>query len=309
MSDSDFERETAFIATLPRSGSTLLGMMLHQHPAVYHVGESFYWGGLPAARTWCSCGKCPCPDLVNLEETLLSPETSDRVLAIGRTCAQLDLAWAPKKSLHKGSLSRLFRTPEETRGLDASLRAAADGLNVVASSYRFRFDVPIIIDNSKFIDLAPSVLENPNAKLIILYRDPRGIASSYKRAGERKGVRRNLETLIPVLIRFMSRAREILDRFPARTIEIRYEDLVRSPQSTLQSLSRFMGINYHDSLLQFRKHKGHTLGGNRMRLSTDPSDLREDLGWRQYLTHSDLHELSISDVLVSSCRPLGYDLA
>lgn len=31
-----------FIATMPRSGSTLLGMVLEQHPSIYHSGELFF---------------------------------------------------------------------------------------------------------------------------------------------------------------------------------------------------------------------------------------------------------------------------
>jgi hypothetical protein len=33
-----------YVATLPRSGSTLLGMMINQHHLCFNMGESFFWG-------------------------------------------------------------------------------------------------------------------------------------------------------------------------------------------------------------------------------------------------------------------------
>lgn len=50
------KRSMSIIATLPRSGYTLLGMMLGNHSSICHIGESSYCGKVSPDDVMCSCG-------------------------------------------------------------------------------------------------------------------------------------------------------------------------------------------------------------------------------------------------------------
>jgi hypothetical protein len=76
-----------FIATLPRSGSTLLGMILDQHSIVYHAGETFFWGRLSPHNLQCSCGYCPCPILMGIYDAIRGYGRELEILF--KTCSML----------------------------------------------------------------------------------------------------------------------------------------------------------------------------------------------------------------------------
>ena len=54
------KNSNVFIASLPRSGSTLLGMILNQHNDCFYTGESFYWKKLNPKNEVCTCGVKGC---------------------------------------------------------------------------------------------------------------------------------------------------------------------------------------------------------------------------------------------------------
>ena len=90
-----------YIATLPRSGSTLLGLMLNNHSQIFHIGESSYWGKLDPAEVLCSCGATGCPILKTVgHETAHLPE----VKAIYSACSKIDRLEEPDKVYHSLSL-------------------------------------------------------------------------------------------------------------------------------------------------------------------------------------------------------------
>lgn len=55
-----------YMAALPRSGTTLLGMMLNQHSDCLYVGESCFWPNFVPGKSKCSCGMIDCPTLMNI---------------------------------------------------------------------------------------------------------------------------------------------------------------------------------------------------------------------------------------------------
>jgi hypothetical protein len=73
---------------------------------------------------------------------------------------------------------------------------------------------------------------------------------------------------------------------PERWIEVRYEDLCRSPGETLRRVLAFMGVDPAGLVLDFRRREHHVVG-NGMRLDAT-SEIRLDERWKTALTAADL---------------------
>jgi hypothetical protein len=62
---------------------------------------------------------------------------------------------------------------------------------------------------------------------------------------------------------------------------VHYEELVREPEATLQSLMQQLGLAFDQSQMQWAAHVRHNVGGNGMR-RRDTSELKLDERWREY---------------------------
>ena len=89
----------------------------------------------------------------------------------------------------------------------------------------------------------------PDSKFVHIVRDGRDVALSHET------YRYGLATLVEVAEKWQQELRcsirmgRLLG--PERYYIVRYEDLVRSPESSLQALCRFLGIPYSDSMLNY----------------------------------------------------------
>lgn len=82
-------KNNVYIASLPRSGSTLLGMILNQSNACFTAGEAFYWGNgkKKAENIRCSCGKTGCFFLKDIEWDV---RKNKKILQITKTVSKID---------------------------------------------------------------------------------------------------------------------------------------------------------------------------------------------------------------------------
>lgn len=86
--------------------------------------------------------------------------------------------------------------------------------------------------------------------------------------------------------------------------EVRYEHLTRAPEATVADILEFLGLPWHDSVMEHHKlHKGRSIGQTD---NTRPIDDRSQGKWGDTLSTDDL------DVIRTVCGPtagtLGYDL-
>lgn len=102
----------------------------------------------------------------------------------------------------------------------------------------------------------------PRARFIHMIRDPRDTVCSLRTHPKYKVVNgERVETgickpidhqmCLPRWLRCVSAGKQW--RHDARYIEVRYEDLVRFPESTLRQLFSFLGYSWEDRLLEFHK--------------------------------------------------------
>ena len=219
------KRSNVYIATLPRSGSTMLGMMLNAHHEIFHIGESSYWGKLNPEHIKCSCGKVGCDILIAIYQMI---HTSYNVNSIYETCQLIDRIEESEKVYHKLSLPDDDAISHDVSSLNRLIEASCRGLEDLADSFRSIVEKGIIIDNTKSIYIGERIVKRNNWKVILLTRDPRGLAYSNKKAGERKGVPRPVDHKISVYINFSKKASSLIDL--PNVLHVRYEDLCINPK-------------------------------------------------------------------------------
>ncbi len=293
-----------YIATLSRSGSTLLGMMLDNHSKVFHMGESFYWKKLNPNSVKCSCGEVGCEILTHVYNRV---NNLSEVNAIYDACSMIDQIEEPKKIYHKLSLPNNKR-PLGSVNLDylaCKLKLSCIGIETLSNIFRETTGMDIIVDNTKSIRTAEYLVKRKNWKIILLTRDPMGMASSNKNAGARKKVPRTVAMKIPVYIEFAKRALRIIGM--QNVLHIKYEDLCLNPKVKLGEICNFINVSFEEKMLAFKFNRGHTLMGNRMRFNSNDK-IKEDLSWMFNLSDKEKKEVYQNKEIVSLFGELGYKL-
>lgn len=87
----------------------------------------------------------------------------------------------------------------------------------------------------------------PNAKFIHIVRDPRDYALSMKKTWN-KNMYRAAYRWSEAMSRLYRISQKKEER--RRIVEIKYEDLIQSPKNTLQSVCKFLGLEFHPSMLE-----------------------------------------------------------
>lgn len=289
---------------MPRAGATLLGMMLDNHSQIFHMGESFYWGKLNPDKIRCSCGRIACEILMRVYQ---EANKLSEVQAIYNACSMIDKLEEPGKVYHSLSLpdDNQQLSPANPRNLARALELSCIGLERLAQIFRQVIGKNIIVDNTKSIYLAEYLAVRKSWKIILLTRDPRGLANSNKNSGLRKGIPRPVDMKIPVYVKFAKKALAMIQM--QNVLFVRYEDLCLNPEKKLREICNFIGVSFKDSMLRFKSNKGHTLMGNRMRFDENQV-VAEDTGWINGLSQEEKNMICKNKELSNLFKRLGYDL-
>ncbi len=280
------ERTVLYVMGYGRSGSTILDILLQQHPDVFGagaLGELFDW--VEEGRT-CACGtpatECPTwrPVLDELEREGLSPADVRRIQRSVETRRAFPLLM--------GDL--LGRRTRQRYGdaLDAVLRAVFEqsGARVVVDSSKAG---PRYVGRA----VALSRFSSFDVKVLHLVRDGRGVAwSMMKRAGSpERGRRRSRLVGFTRAVAGWTQA-NVAALVSARTLgrgrvlQVRYEDLCERPGVTLRRIGAFVGLEMEEvSRLAAGGGElvpGHNIAGNRVRFRRSLT-LEADLEWRTRL--------------------------
>lgn len=124
----------------------------------------------------------------------------------------------------------------------------------------------------RHLDRIPTVW--PNARYIHILRDPRDVASSMVAMGWDGNVWTAIDRWIEVEESW-TRLRDRID--PSDWIEVRFEQLIRSPQLELARLCRFIGVDYDPSMTEPREGSTYS--------APDPSLIEQ---WRHKLSTREL---------------------
>jgi hypothetical protein len=300
--DSDARVRLVYIASIGRSGSTLLELMLGAHPRLATIGELHLWpheirdGGrhLP-----CGCGE-------PVEDCEFWTEVARRVDPLGAPPPQIDYF----REQHTGGrtlrLDRLadFRAgawngtmPAEVAVYGANNeRVYRAFLDLTAEATGTRPEA--VVDSSKDPYRLRWLQASGRFELTILHvvRDPRGFVNS-----ERKNVSAEGAALLALAAR-KAGAWVAVNRLAERTgrlaglragpadrargaggyLLVPYERLASDPRATMVDVCTALGYDVEETMLsRFREARFHAIGGNPMR--HDDRGIRLDEAWRTEL--------------------------
>ena len=288
----DRELDILYISGAPRSGSTILGMILGQLEGCCDVGELWaLWRPAFKNHDLCGCGvavdRCPFWSAVLLEA--LGPEFAERGPRLGELHRQtMGTMRAPLVWAHARGWRRRPEYAEYAEGLAAHYRAIAQ-----VSGAR------TIVDSSKMASDALIAGAIPGVRLSVLHlvRDPRGMAWSWQKQVRQPGPQgRQLERhgVLGSAARWDAyNAFALLllaPRLGERFRTVRYEDLVRDPAGVAAELARWIGADpatvpvTADPPVLALTRPTHSVWGNPTRINTGQVPLRLDDEWNQRMS-------------------------
>ncbi len=218
-----------FIVGAPRSGTTLCGRILDAHPDIAIADEIIFFDIILKARS-------VIPEL----------DTVDRIRAFFALLPRMDHAryWRGIEAELSEVQKRLEADPNASyqRFYLFLMQAYAEGRGALRCGDKTPWNVR---------HLATIVRWFPNARIIHLVRDPRANIAS-KRQLPRTSEDVISSTLkwaidIDAAARFARSSAATSERF----MEIRYEDLVRDPETAVRRLCQMVGVPFFPAMLEF----------------------------------------------------------
>jgi hypothetical protein len=304
-----------YLGGLGRSGSTLLERLLAELPGVSALGETVHmWQRGVVENERCGCGAefGTCDfwsqvgkaafdgwDNVSVQRIAELRASTDRTRFIPR------LAAAELPARMQGAL---------TEYTDYYLRVYQAVADVAGSD--------TLIDSSKHASLAFCLARRPDVDLRVIHlvRDSRAVAYSWTTRVARPdaGGESYMTTYRPVRAaghwNTENFALQLLARRGTPVLRVRYEDLVRSPEQTVQLLADFAGLPADASTLGFigtdgdsrtaMLHEAHTASGNPMRFSTGKVSIRGDERWREAMPGG--HRRAVTAMTLPLLSHYGY---
>jgi hypothetical protein len=293
-----------FIVGYPRSGTTLLGMLLNEIPGFFFGGElGFFWQAY-LKRSTCGCGS-PVQECETWSSVMRAWDTEPAPARKGLDAQPPDIleneVFRQAATLHQGLPSsrsqswNLWRV-KMLAAENAQIRVYSALVGQLYSAIHAATGATAIVDSSKSpIDAAVAGLA-PGIEpyFIHMIRRPQGVVHSHWKKREhltwlhrqRKPVLVYhalswLETNIAVDI-------GLRGYMVGRSLRVAYEDLVSSPRTVLEKVSELVGESSDDfSFLCDNTAvlgKNHSVRGNRVRSSTGSLQIREDTAWVTGLT-------------------------
>jgi len=271
-----------------------MDLLLNRNPLIQGVGE-FYRLSRQARTNYesCTCGQpvMECPFWLEVQAELqrvMSAHSDSRLLE----SIEIDV---PKRE--QGMVTNLVQQASlilgnpslhhalSRRFLRRSNQALQNSMAVYEAIRRVSH-CPVILESTKNPRrLKELYLADPRSfRLIYLIRDGRAVAASAMR---RVGM--DMKTAAGEWERWNRRSWWAQLTVPAQQkLRIRYEDICRSPEPTLQSICQFLDVPFEQSMLELRKRESHSLSGSPMRFRREESTIRLDEQWREQLTEKDL---------------------
>lgn len=241
-----------YLMGMPYSGSTLLGLLLGDHPEIFAAGEVGEFGDDLHAGAWCACG-------VRLDVCAFWEPVVD---AVGDLTALRSPGPAFKELPDARSVVQLLQ--------EAGRQAGAS----------------VVLDSSKSPAWCTRLLEaDPDWRVLHLIRDGRAAIHSRRK-------REGMDGSAAVVARRWRDTNEacdaIVDELGDRALRVRYEDLVTTTQAELDRICTWLELDPIGAVPDHQRAESHQVRGNLMRFDRQPIAL--DDAWRHALRPVDLEE-------------------
>ena len=152
------------------------------------------------------------------------------------------------------------------------------------------------------IDILDKLFQN--ARFIHIVRDGRDLYLSWRRIDPTK---HNISVIALEWTYKMRKAQRAMKKMmPEKSLEVRYEDLVRDPKGKLREVCSFLSIDYESGLLEYWKNSDHFIGKHHSKLIFKPVSSESVGKWKRRLSKKENRkfELVAGGMLASR----GYEL-
>jgi hypothetical protein len=293
---SDRDEQLVYLLSMPRSGSTLLSLMLGSHPEVCCPPEP-----------WIVLALAEYLELGNVRSTPYGREWAE--------IAAIEFLLKPEKK-QRGALGKTLRKIVGTPALDTIMAAK----QILQTAYQLHLDVS---GKSVFVDKTPryytvlGLIDEifPRAKKIVLLRNPLDIFASYKATWD---IARTIFTAEGITVHardFCEGLFKIADYTAtsrADVLVLRYEDLAGHPESALRSVCEFSNIDFSPTMLAYYEntalideYRRSPVGDPVSSSQPKPANNQTVNAWEKRLDEADIQALI--DVLgVKIFEDLGY---
>ena len=271
-----------FVLGCPRSGTTLLQLMLHAHPRI-----------------------------------AIPPETRFVLTSYEARNTFGDLREEPRRRALASSITRERQTLFYDLGLDAQEvfeeivagpPTLGSAIGIVFRAYARRFGKPRWGDKRPgYYQYIPALLRMfPDAQIVHLIRDGRDCVASLKTMPWFTG---DVYTAVCSWVEAIDSCRRAARHLPADTyFELRYEDLVADPAARLTELCDFLGEEYDPAMAEPHKIAGSTIPERKnWHADTQKKVTRAPSGtWQERL---EPWEIALCEAAMGSrLRALGYEV-
>ncbi|MBE0648446.1 MAG: sulfotransferase [Bacteroidales bacterium] len=299
---------SVYITSLPRSGSTLLSMLLGSHDGVAALGEFVLFGQALSTNSLCSCGKPlqECDFWGEITRQLNDQRDSFSTLVypfdFSKTGFQKKLSKLYSYALRHHHALLLDLTAAFPQGYPYHMKKAADNTKSLLEMLANRVSDTdtIFLDASKTttrLDYLITMKSYP-IKVISLVRDGRGTLHSWLKDSDRSFP----DTVRAWRWHMENQLRSLKEIREEDKIVVRYEDLCRNTESELKRICDFLQITFQEKMLSM-EGPFHMLGGNPGTIGNS-STVRLDIGWEKTFTQE---ELNLFEELAGEVnREMGY---
>lgn len=304
------EQAVVFIGGSGRSGSTLIDLLLNNHPLVQSVGEVHRLNLYARENSEpCTCGSpvSTCPFWLEVEEDMrhrlgwdedrhplqeteimLVPGEVNPAFAMIQKAAMFAAPRPVGRWVNKSF------APAHQRAIEMSM-LWYDAIRSVTHTR-------VIIDSSKDARRMKALYLNApdQSRLLNMVRDGRAVSAS--------AIRRTGMPMAQAAFewkRIQRHTRLTSYGIPAdQRLKIHYEELCRDPEATMKRACEFVSLEYQPEMLTLRKSEAHNIGGNPMRFKTGEQEITLDERWRDQLSKEEL--LEFDRIAGDENRRLGY---
>ena len=271
-----------FILGRGRSGTTIMRCLLDAHPLVSVPPESMFvmmlHGRYRHARRW---------DLPRVEAFLRDLRLETRMVR-----------WKLDTGLLRG---RILELGERTGYAEVCRRVYA-----VYAETHGKPGALILGDKNPHYCLLADRLPGmfPEALFLHVVRDPRPNFLSFHR------VRFDMRGAVPLALRwriYNASALSLGREHPDRYLRVRFEDVLREPETTLRSICGFLDLPFDAALLRHHEQDSDLPGWEWLENASKPIDSTRVDSWRDVIGAADL--VRIEHVCGSMMEELGYERA
>jgi len=149
----------------------------------------------------------------------------------------------------------------------------------------------LLIDSSKSIHRLKILLSDPRfeVRVIHLVRNGLAVVNSLRKSHSRPGARNTLRTKatspLKAVLRWVRR-NKAMDKLGGEIdqyLRVRYEDICSDPETMMQQISDFAGLEFEREMVYPKVNNIHNIGGSRWRFSNRPIEIKLDQKWETEL--------------------------